>query len=93
MSYFLKKTTNKKGIYLQIYESYYDQNRGYAAHKSYKPIGYLHELIKKGIKDPISFYKEEINKLNNQTKNEKNKNKIKLIDKETPEKLLTTALA
>lgn len=88
MSYFLKKTTNKKGIYLQIYESYYDQNRGYAAHKSYKPIGYLHELIKKGIKDPISFYKEEINKLNNQTKNEKNKNKIKLIDKETPEKLL-----
>ena len=88
MSYFLKKTTNKKGIYLQIYESYYDQNRGYAAHKSYKPIGYLHELIEKGIKDPISFYKDEINKLNNQTKNEKNKNKIKLIDKETPEKLL-----
>lgn len=88
MSYFLKKTTNKKGIYLQIYESYYDQNRGYAAHKSYKPIGYLHELIEKGIKDPISFYKEEINKLNNQTKIEKNKNKIKLIDKETPEKLL-----
>ena len=24
MSYFLKKTNNKKGTYLQIYESYYD---------------------------------------------------------------------
>jgi hypothetical protein len=26
MAYFLKKTKNKKGIYLQIYESYYDVN-------------------------------------------------------------------
>lgn len=27
MSYFLKKTNNKKGTYLQIYESYYDPTR------------------------------------------------------------------
>ena len=44
MAYFLKKTKNKKGTYLQIYESYYDPERKGGAHRSYKPIGYVHEL-------------------------------------------------
>ena len=35
MAYFLKKTKNKKGLYLQIYESFYDPERGHTAHKSY----------------------------------------------------------
>jgi len=39
MAYFLKKTKNKKGTYLQIYESYYDPERKGGAHRSYKPIG------------------------------------------------------
>ena len=43
MAYFLKKIKNKKGLYLQIYESIYDPERGHTAHKSYKPIGYVHE--------------------------------------------------
>ena len=29
MAYFLKKTKNKKGLYLQIYESFYDPERGH----------------------------------------------------------------
>ena len=44
MAYFLKKTNNKKGTYLQIYESFYDPERKGGAHRSYKPIGYVHEL-------------------------------------------------
>ena len=56
MAYFLKKTKNKKGLYLQIYESFYDPERGHTAHKSFKPIGYVHELQAKGIDDPVSFY-------------------------------------
>jgi len=32
MSYFLKQTRNKKGTYLQIYESTYDPGRGYGTH-------------------------------------------------------------
>ena len=64
MSYFLKKTNNKKGTYLQIYESYYDPERKGGAHRSYKPLGYVHELIEKGIDDPIAFYSEEVKKLN-----------------------------
>ena len=60
MSYFLKKTKNKKGTYLQIYESYYDPARKSGAHRSYKPLGYVHELQVAGIEDPIAFYSEEI---------------------------------
>ena len=36
MAYFLKKTNNKKGTYLQIYESYYNPERKTGAHRSYK---------------------------------------------------------
>ena len=32
MAYFLKKTKNKKGLYLQIYESFYDPERGHTDH-------------------------------------------------------------
>ncbi|MFQ7355399.1 MAG: hypothetical protein ACLROG_12040 [Coprococcus phoceensis] len=59
MAYFLKKTNNKKGTYLQIYESYYNPERKTGAHRSYKPIGYVHELQAKGIEDPISFIKRK----------------------------------
>lgn len=38
MAYFLKKTKNKKGIYLQIYESYYDPERKGGAHRSYNQL-------------------------------------------------------
>ena len=88
MAYFLKKTTNKKGLYLQIYESFYDPERGHTAHKSFKPIGYVHELQAKGIDDPISFYQEEVNKLNQEFQAAKQTKKAKLISDESPEKLL-----
>ena len=88
MSYFLKKTKNKKGTYLQIYESYYDPERKCGAHRSYKPVGYVHELIDKGIDDPVSFYSDEIKKLNSEYKENKRKNKVRQISEESPEKLL-----
>ena len=88
MAYFLKKTNNKKGTYLQIYSSFYDPQRGHTAHKAYKPIGYVHELQAKGIEDPISFYKEEVNRLNQEAKAEKNEKKEKQISDDSPEKLI-----
>lgn len=88
MAYFLKKTNNKKGTYLQIYSSFYDPERGHTAHKSYKPIGYVHELQAKGIDDPISFYKEEVNQLNQKAKAAKNEKKEKQISDDSPEKLI-----
>ena len=88
MAFFLKKTNNKKGTYLQIYESYYDPERKGGAHRSFKPIGYVHELMAKGIDDPIAFYTEEVVKLNQEHKISKQKEKERLISEESPEKLL-----
>ncbi len=89
MAYFLKKSKLKKGIYLQIYESFYDPERGHTAHKSYKALGYADDLIIKGIGDPIAFYKQEVSELNRQRnealKQEKNK---QISEDETPEKML-----
>ena len=88
MAYFLKKTNNKKGTYLQIYSSFYDPERGHTAHKSYRPIGYVHELQAKGIEDPISFYNEEVNKLNQEFQAAKKKKRARQISDDSPEKLL-----
>ena len=88
MSYFLKKTKNKKGIYLQIYESYYDPERKGGAHRSYKPIGYVHELQANGIDDPVSVFSEEVQKLNQEFKKKKQSEKEQLISEDSPEKFL-----
>ena len=88
MAYFLKKTNNKKGTYLQIYESYYDPERKGGAHRSYKPIGYIHELVDNGIDDPISYFQAEVDELNRQYNEKKVANKSKTISDESPEKNL-----
>lgn len=88
MAYFIKKTNNKKGTYLQIYSSFYDPERGHTAHKSYRPIGYVHELQAKGIEDPIAFFKEEVDKLNQESKAVKAAEKDKQISDDSPEKLI-----
>ena len=88
MSYFLKKTKNKKGTYLQIYESYYDPERKGGAHRSYKPLGYVHELIEKGIDDPVTFYSEEVKKLNQARAADKRQAKARQISETSPEKHL-----
>ena len=88
MAYFLKKTNNKKGTYLQIYSSFYDPERRHTAHKAYKPIGYVHELQAKGIDDPISFYKEESYQTEPGSKCCKSRKKAKQISDDSPEKLV-----
>lgn len=88
MAYFLKKTANKKGLYLQIYESFYDPERGHTVHKSLKPIGYVHELQAKGMEDPIAFYREEVRKLNQEFNAAKNASKARQISEDSPEKLI-----
>lgn len=88
MAYFLKKSKLKKGLYLQIYESFYDPERKQTAHKSFKAIGYEQELIAQGIEDPVSYYKNEVDKLNKQASAKKDDDRIRLISDESPEKYL-----
>lgn len=88
MAYFLKQSHFKKGTYLQIYESFYDPLRKGAAHRSFKTIGYVNDLIDIGIEDPIAYYKNEVFKLNQQRSEQRTSEKVRQISDETPEKLL-----
>ena len=73
---------------MQIYESFYDPERKGGAHRSYKALGYVHELQAKGIENPIAFYQEEVIKLNQDLNAAKNANKARQISDDSPEKLI-----
>ena len=68
MAYFLKKSKLKKGIYLQIYESFYNPDKKETAHKSYKALGYVQDLIDSGIPDPIAYYSDVVAQMNFEAK-------------------------
>lgn len=87
MAYFLKISHIKKGTYLQIYESFRDKTRHCSAQRSFKSLGYLEDLIASGIDDPISYYKNEVDKMNQKVKKEKEELAIRKID-ESPIKNL-----
>ena len=70
MEYFLKKTTLKGRTYLAIYDSFYNHKKKGAAHKCYKSLGSVETLKKNGMEDPISFYQQEVDILNQQRKEE-----------------------
>lgn len=68
MAYFLKRTKNKKGLYLQIYESHWDPKRGHTAQSSVRALGYEHELRESGIDDPIAHFRAEVEAMNAERK-------------------------
>ena len=88
MAYFLKKSRNKKGLYLQIYESHWDRGRGHTAQTSVKALGYEHELRESGIEDPIAHFRAEVDAMNAKRKAGKAAARARRIGDETPELLL-----
>lgn len=87
MAYFLKKTVTKKGVYLQIYESYRNKEKKQTAHKAFKSIGYVDDLISDKIPDPISYYQNFVKKMNEKRKKEIEESKIKQIEDEPTKNL------
>jgi len=79
MAYFLKKSNLKKGLYLQIYESFYNHDKKQTSHRSYKVLGYVNDLTASGIEDPISYYSEVIHGMNEQLNLSKQKDREKQI--------------
>ena len=75
MSYYLKKTKLKKGLYLQIYEGHHDKIKGYTKSTLYRTIGYYNALVEQGIEDPIEYFKREVEELNLNLKVEKENEK------------------
>ena len=88
MAYFLKKSKNNKGTYLQIYESLYDPERKATAQRSIEAIGYEHELQKKGIEDPISHFKKKVDAINASRRAKKHACRARRIGDESPDRHL-----
>ena len=66
MAYFLRQEKKKKGIYLQMYDSYWDKDRKQPRSKSVEAFGYVHELISDSIPDPIAYYKNYVKRKNDE---------------------------
>jgi transposase len=79
MAFFLKKTNLNRGVYLQIYESFYDRSKKGTAHKSYKAVGYVQDLIESGIPDPVAYYSEVVAQMNIEAKRIKEESKARQI--------------
>lgn len=58
MGYFLRKDKKKKGVYLQMYETYWDRERKQARTRCVRSFGYVDELKSESIPDPVSYYRE-----------------------------------
>ena len=70
--FFKKSNTRSKGEYLQIYESYYVKGKG-GRHRSIEALGYVSDLIKNGIPDPISYGQNKVKEYNDKNKVDKEK--------------------
>lgn len=88
MAYFLKKSTNKKGLYLQIYESFYDPARRQTAHRSVEALGYEHELRQAGIADPVAHFKAKVDSMNAERRARKIEGRARRVGGSTPERML-----
>ena len=64
MAYFLRQEKKKKGIYLQMYETYWDKGKKQPRSKYVKAFGYVHELISDSVPNPIEYYKEYVQREN-----------------------------
>ena len=80
MAYFLKNSNTKKGVYLQIYESYRNKEKKETSHRAVKPIGYVSELTSEKIPDPIAHYRAEVRRMNEKGKREAEASRAKAIE-------------
>ncbi len=64
MAYFLRQEKKKKGLYLQMYDSYWDKKLKQSRTKSVMAFGYVEELISDEMPDPVAYYKEFVKQKN-----------------------------
>ena len=58
MGYFLRQDKKKKGIYLLMYETYWDSRLKQARTRCIKSFGYVSEFITEDIPDPVAHFKQ-----------------------------------
>ena len=64
MPYFLRQDKKKKGIYLQMYDSFWDKEKKESRTKSVEAFGYVQDLVSEDIPDPVAYYKEYVKRKN-----------------------------
>ena len=64
MAYFLRQEKKNKGIYLQMYESYWDKEKKQPRSRYIEAFGYVDQLISEEVPDPISYYKAYVEQKN-----------------------------
>ncbi len=87
MAYFLKKSKLKKGLYLQIYESFYNPEKKGTSHRSYQALGYVNDLIASGIEDPVAHFSSVVSEMNLAANKRKEQDKMRKIS-DSPERYL-----
>lgn len=75
MAYYLRQEKKKNGIYLQMYESYWDKEKKQPRSRSVKAFGYVHELTSEEIPNPIEYYQNFVE--------QENKKRSELLAEET----------
>lgn len=84
MAYYLRQDKKKKGLYLQMYESFWDKDKKQPRSRNIESFGYVLDLISDKIPDPVSYYKKYVT--------EKNKELVALAIDETRPRAFTTQL-
>ena len=64
MAYFLRQEKKKHGVYLQMYETYWDKNKKQPRSRSIQAFGYVQDLVCPDMPDPIGFYKNFVEQEN-----------------------------
>ncbi|MCC8060020.1 MAG: IS1634 family transposase, partial [Clostridiales bacterium] len=64
MAYFLRQEKKKKGLYLQMYDSFWDKEKKESRTKSVMAFGYVEDLISDEIPDPVAYYKDYVKQKN-----------------------------
>lgn len=62
MAYFLRQEKKKKGVYLQMYDNHWDKDKQQSRSKCIETFGYVNELISEEIPDPVAYYKQYVQK-------------------------------
>ncbi|WP_270207132.1 hypothetical protein [Streptococcus anginosus] len=84
MAYFLKVAKQQNNTYLAIYESFYSPATKGTKHRCIKSLGSVSKLKAAGIDDPVAFYRDEVEKMNLDNKQDK----IKKITSVSPRRYL-----
>jgi transposase len=63
MAYFLRKENRKNGIYLQMYENYWDKKLKQGRSKHIRSFGFVHDLVSDDIPNPIAHYTEVVKQM------------------------------